>query len=923
MNLKFRNPHEDHFPHCVVDQLLSSKLDENNAIVDISPMCLSFNKQGSLLAVGYNEGSVLLWDYSTHNVIDRFFNTTTDKQEEKKESIKKEENKEILEKQTIPNVNQENYSKQTREEETKKNAAVNNNSNEKEDKQVQVNEEGSEIINLQNKEKQQEMEIETKTEIKKEKEKEKEKENQKGIEKANQPKSQIEKEKVNETKTENEKPIERTKPKGRGRGRGKGKGRARGKGIGKRKQGSKAKKKQHVLTICWSCDGRKIIFGTIENIVKIIDIVEHKIIKQFTFQSSIISLETNNNWCDLCLVNTLNEDPYLINISNSNQKEKLPKNQKEIEIEKEIKIETETETETETDKEIKKEIEIEIEKEKEKDQGKEIEDQKEMEIELIGKGKINSKDPNLSKNNYYFQGKRENLNIISIVSNENKLESLSNIKLDHTEYVINSDIPNQDFLIKTRLAKKQKWLGVLRRPKVIKSKLYMKRRRVSCFSKDGESIFVTGASSPSLIEFDTDTLEILGIFPIKLNARKKKQCFYDIKLAPNGKFVVLAAVDNFIRNFRIIGEKRFWGGDSNGKATTKQKKQKTTTLNENAPRFRVASIFGERVNRTIMFKAVYTNTSEYLLSASGRINEHKLFIVQADDGFLAHPAIEDPQGGDLSDIAVHPTDPVVITCSNNSGVILVWDKNYADESSVFNPWFTKLLQNRIYIEREDEFDHFIDGEPVKKGLTLTEYSSEKIDLISLEKDFVLPNNPFPKIVLRKEDSPNIKNNIAKRTKSLKEIEDEINKSLEIQKKMQEIWEKKSVYVNEREEKRRAKILEWNRKKRIYPNNNFDDITIPMVHLFLRISPKKRKKNKSNQNNIHQQNHSSNNSVSFPSSSSSSSSSNNKLHRQKSKTNQKGGSNRSLARNQKNYLAQRFQENFQLQSILTKISSNYN
>ncbi|KAJ3442078.1 hypothetical protein M0812_11808 [Anaeramoeba flamelloides] len=520
-----------------------------------------------------------------------------------------------------------------------------------------------------------------------------------------------------------------------------------------------------------------------------------------------------------------------------------------------------------------------------------------MEIELIDKGKINSKDPNSSKNNYYFQGKRANLNIVSIVSNVNKHGSLSNIKVDHTEYVINSYIPNQDFLIKTRLAKKHKWLGVLRRPKVIKSKLYLKRRRVSCFSKDGESIFVSGSSSPSLIEFDTDTLEILGIFPIKLNARKKKQCFYDIKLAPNGKFVVLAAVDNFIRNLRIIGKKPFWATDPNEKkttttaSTTNTTKKKKTTLNENTPRFRVTSRFGESVNRTIMFKVVYTNTSEYLLSASGRINEHKLFIVQADDGRLAHPAIEDPQGGDLSDIAVHPTDPVVVTCSNNSGAILVWDKNYADESSVFNPWFTKLLQNRIYIEREDEFDHFIDGEPVKKGLTLTEYSSEKIVLISLEKDFVLPNNPFPKIVLRKEDPPNIKNNIAKRTKSLKEIEDEINKSLEIQKKMQEIWEKKSVYVNEREEKRRAKILEWNKKKRIYPINNLDDITIPMVHLFLRISPKKRKKNKSTQNNINQQNNSSNDSVTFTSSSSSSS--NNKLHRQKSKTNQKGGSLLSL------------------------------
>ncbi|KAJ3442079.1 hypothetical protein M0812_11809 [Anaeramoeba flamelloides] len=277
MNLKFRNPHEDHFPHCVVDQLLSSKLDETKTIVDISPMCLSFNKQGSLLAVGYNEGSVLLWDYSTHNVVDRFFNITVDKQEEKKQSIKKELNKEILEKQTISNVNQENSLQQIKEEKTKMSITINNNNTEKEQKQSQVNEKDPKIINLQNKD-QKEMEIEIK-------------------------KEEIqEKEKVNE----NEKPIETRKPKGRGRGRG--------------------------------GEGEVEIEGE-----------ENKDLKQ-----------KKNNMFLLSVVNTLNEDPYLINISNCN---KIQENFEEKSNKFNQKNEMGKQLETETDN--KKEIEIEKEKEKE------------------------------------------------------------------------------------------------------------------------------------------------------------------------------------------------------------------------------------------------------------------------------------------------------------------------------------------------------------------------------------------------------------------------------------------------------------------------------------------------------------------------------------------------------------------------------
>jgi COMPASS component SWD1 len=59
----------------------------------------------------------------------------------------------------------------------------------------------------------------------------------------------------------------------------------------------------------------------------------------------------------------------------------------------------------------------------------------------------------------------------------------------------------------------------------------------------------------------------------------------------------------------------------------------------------------------------------------------------------------------------HPSQPLVIAAGLDSGTIYQWSTTVAEGWSAFAPDFVELDENRVYEEREDEFDivffHFL------------------------------------------------------------------------------------------------------------------------------------------------------------------------------------------------------------------------
>jgi len=138
--------------------------------------------------------------------------------------------------------------------------------------------------------------------------------------------------------------------------------------------------------------------------------------------------------------------------------------------------------------------------------------------------------------------------------------------------------------------------------------------------------------------------------------------------------------------------------------------------------------FLDQVNRTQWRKCLFSAEGNYVLGATAEKGEHSIHIWNRDNGQLIL-RLEGPKES-IWDLAWHPTRAIIASVAQ-SGKVVIWAKQYAENYSAFAPNFKELEENEEYIEREDEFDLIDQQEVVKKKQE--EEEAAEVDITTVDE----------------------------------------------------------------------------------------------------------------------------------------------------------------------------------------------
>lgn len=155
-----------------------------------------------------------------------------------------------------------------------------------------------------------------------------------------------------------------------------------------------------------------------------------------------------------------------------------------------------------------------------------------------------------------------------------------------------------------------------------------------------------------------------------------------LRLARNGRDLLLNSSDRIIRTVLMP-----------------DLSQLGTDLEESNIKLNVEHKFQDVVNRLSWNHVTFSSTGEFVC-ASTYMNSD-IYIWERRHGSL-DKILESPQ--ELGVVEWHPTRPMIVGCSLETGCIYTWSIISPQKWSALAPDFGEVEENVEYVEREDEFD---------------------------------------------------------------------------------------------------------------------------------------------------------------------------------------------------------------------------
>ncbi|CAM6103030.1 unnamed protein product [Calypogeia fissa] len=240
------------------------------------------------------------------------------------------------------------------------------------------------------------------------------------------------------------------------------------------------------------------------------------------------------------------------------------------------------------------------------------------------------------------------------------------------------------------------------------------------FNKKGDLIYV-GNFRGEIVIVDTKSCKVRAVVPIPGGAAIRHIVF-----SRNGQYLLTNSNDRIIRVFENLLPRN---GAAERLAVDSPANRDVAEIGHPGGNecLQMTREYQDAVNRMHWKAACFNGDGECVVGASANKGEHKIHIWNRNFGQLAR-ILEGPKEG-LSDLAWHPTRPVVASVSM-SGAIYLWAKDYTENWSAFAPDFKELEENEEYVEQEDEFDIVLD---VGKVQVPSVEDDVEVDILTTEK----------------------------------------------------------------------------------------------------------------------------------------------------------------------------------------------
>lgn len=246
----------------------------------------------------------------------------------------------------------------------------------------------------------------------------------------------------------------------------------------------------------------------------------------------------------------------------------------------------------------------------------------------------------------------------------------------------------------------------------------------ACFNKRGDLIFVGNAKGDVLI-IDTVSKQVRALVQIPGGALVRY-----FSVSRSGQYILIISNDRIIRLYELLlpvnGASQALFALASGQSEDDLSFEDLKQCGSQCLQY--SKEFQDRVNRVHWRAACFSGDGEYVAGASAVKGEHKIHIWNSKTGQLAR-ILEGPKEG-LTDLAWHPSRPIVASASMTAGVIYIWAKDYTENWSAFAPDFKELEENEEYVEKEDEFDLMPEIEKAKPTKTDEE---EEVDIMTADK----------------------------------------------------------------------------------------------------------------------------------------------------------------------------------------------
>ena len=139
----------------------------------------------------------------------------------------------------------------------------------------------------------------------------------------------------------------------------------------------------------------------------------------------------------------------------------------------------------------------------------------------------------------------------------------------------------------------------------------------------------------------------------------------------------------------------------------------------------------DQINRQSWRVCCFSGEGEYICAGQVKQNNLNFYETESDSAGLVKSLTT--RGGDtFTDVVWHPHRPII--CTLCSGQVSVYTHNYIENWSAFAPDFEELEENRIYMEKEGEFDDSDEDASVKDDVSVC--SDLNVDVCE-DKDKVL------------------------------------------------------------------------------------------------------------------------------------------------------------------------------------------
>ncbi|EZA47584.1 Retinoblastoma-binding protein [Ooceraea biroi] len=226
---------------------------------------------------------------------------------------------------------------------------------------------------------------------------------------------------------------------------------------------------------------------------------------------------------------------------------------------------------------------------------------------------------------------------------------------------------------------------------------------VASFDRRGDYVY-TGNARGRVLVLDAETLIVKASYKIS-QGTASNTAVKSIEFARRGSCFLVNTSDRVIR---VYDSTEILTCGKNGEPEPIQKLQ-------------------DLVNKTMWKKCCFSGDGEYVCAGSAR--QHALYVWEKSIGNLVK-ILHGTKGELLLDVVWHPVRPIIASIS--SGVVSIWAQNQVENWSAFAPDFKELDENVEYEERESEFDLSDEDKSVVQGEEAQDEEIE-VDVASIDR----------------------------------------------------------------------------------------------------------------------------------------------------------------------------------------------